>query len=75
MPGCGMHSRPKLAEKARINSLIKINNNNNNNRVHSQPFSAALQLLLAMIVSPPPPVGLRLIDFKHSTEGLVGERA
>ena len=31
MPGCGMHSRPKLAEKARYNSLLKINNNNNNN--------------------------------------------
>ena len=24
MPGCGMHSRPKLAEKARYNSLLKI---------------------------------------------------
>jgi len=24
MPGCGMHSRPKLAEKARYNSLFKI---------------------------------------------------
>ena len=24
MPGCGMHSRPKLAEKARNNSLLKI---------------------------------------------------
>ena len=23
MPGCGMHSRPKLAEKARYNSLLK----------------------------------------------------
>ena len=23
MPGCGMHSRPKLAEKARCNSLLK----------------------------------------------------
>ena len=24
MPGCGMHSRSKLAEKARYNSLFKI---------------------------------------------------
>ena len=24
MPGCGMHSRPNLAEKARYNSLLKI---------------------------------------------------
>ena len=24
MPGCGMHSKPKLAEKARYNSLLKI---------------------------------------------------
>ena len=24
MPGCGMHSKPKLAEKARNNSLLKI---------------------------------------------------
>ena len=24
MPGCGMHSRPKLAEKARYYSLLKI---------------------------------------------------
>ena len=24
MPGCGMHSRPKLSEKARYNSLLKI---------------------------------------------------
>ena len=24
MPGCGMHSRPKLAEKARYNGLLKI---------------------------------------------------
>ena len=24
MPGCGMHSRPQLAEKARYNSLLKI---------------------------------------------------
>ena len=24
MPGCGMHSRPKLAEKASYNSLLKI---------------------------------------------------
>ena len=31
MPGCGMRSRPKLAEKARNNSLLKIVNNNNNN--------------------------------------------
>ena len=23
MPGCGMHSRPKLAENARYNSLLK----------------------------------------------------
>ena len=34
MPGCVVHSRPKLAEKARYNLLlkIKVNNNNNNNR-------------------------------------------
>ena len=25
MPGCSMHRRPKLAEKARYNSLLKIN--------------------------------------------------
>ena len=33
MPGCGMHSRPKLAENARYNSVLKnkVNNNNNNN--------------------------------------------
>ena len=24
MPGCGMHSRPNLAEKARYNSLLRI---------------------------------------------------
>ena len=24
MPGCGMYSRPKLADKARYNSLLKI---------------------------------------------------
>ena len=24
MPGCGMHSRPKLAEKPKYNSLVKI---------------------------------------------------
>ena len=29
MPGCGMHSRPKLAEKASYNSLLKIKVNNN----------------------------------------------
>ena len=30
MPGCGMHSRPKLAEKAGYNSLYynKVSNNN-----------------------------------------------
>ena len=40
MPGCGMHSRPKLAEKARNNSLLK---KVNNSGFYIQDFS--LQLL------------------------------
>ena len=32
MPGCGMHSRPKFAEKARPTQNKVNNNNNNNNR-------------------------------------------
>ena len=27
MPGCGMRNRPKLAEKARCNILLKVSNN------------------------------------------------
>ena len=35
MPGCGMHSRPKLAEKARPTEN-KVNNNNNNRSLLKQ---------------------------------------
>ena len=44
MPGCGMHSRPKLAEKARYNSLTQneVNSNNNNNNNNNAPFSVLI---------------------------------
>ena len=35
MPGCGMHSRPKLAEKARNNSLLKITVTTTTTTIHA----------------------------------------
>ena len=38
MSGCGMHSRPNLAEKARYNSLLKkVNNSNNDTNTKKVP--------------------------------------
>ena len=60
MPGCGIHSRPKLAEKARYNSLLKINNNNNNNNVllfgftvrYCIPFGDGMRTVMGLYTEP-----------------------
>ena len=45
MPGCGMHSRPKLAEKARYNSLLKIKQTTITTIRHRQKEKVGSQIL------------------------------
>ena len=46
MPGCGVQSRPKLAEIARYNSLLKtqnkVNNNNSKGSISHSPINSCL---------------------------------
>ena len=52
MPGCGMHSRPKLADKARYNSLLKIKSTTTTTKlrklfflyVHAQQFVLVIKI-------------------------------